>query len=165
MTLELPAPELLWARIVAEGRALLNREGNRAQAIEVHQSEEPAWVAGDRLVSEDGAGNWFVLVRGDDERALLFGGDESSELFETDFDPWADAPEWALTIDRTVTHPRLSDTDMVTFVRWWDGSAWVSTPFEEHLPEWSADDPDADDGLYMGLRSIVDPAGSPTSDS
>ncbi len=141
MTLALPQPELLWAQIVAKGRALLNRKKDGAHAIAIRPSDDLHWAAGDRLVSEDGTGNWFVLVHGSNGRALLFGGDESSELFETEFDPWEDAPEWVLAVDRTVIHPRLSDADIVTFARWWDGSAWAGIPCEAHLPEESADDP------------------------
>ncbi|WP_458687106.1 hypothetical protein [Nocardia tengchongensis] len=158
MTFALPQPELLWARIVAEGHALLNHQGDGSQSVVTSPSGSLEWAVGDRLVSEDGAGNWFVLVHAGNGRALLFGGDESSELFESDFNPWEDAPEWVLKVDRTVAHPRLSAADVVTFARWWGGSEWGRTPYDSHLPEDAADDPDADDGLYMGLRSVVDQA-------
>ncbi|WP_157514065.1 hypothetical protein [Nocardia concava] len=158
MEFALPQAEELWSRVAAEGHAFLNRQGDGAQVIEVKGSEIPPWSAGDRLINEDGSSNWFVLVRVDDNRALLFGGDESSQLFETDFDPWAYAPDWALAVDRRAPHPRVDlSSYIVTFVRWWDGSAWGRTPYEVHLPEEWADDPDSDDGLNQGLRSVIGP--------
>ncbi|MFE6860991.1 hypothetical protein [Nocardia sp. NPDC057668] len=160
MELVLPRPEELWSLIVSEGYAYLIRAGEPGVATKLAATDAPHPTAGDRLASEDGAGNWFVLVWVEAGRALLFGADESSELFETDFDPWGDAPEWVRAIDRPTTHPRLHpESDLVSFARWWDGASWCRTPFENHLDdELFADDPDADDGFYMGLRSVLDPA-------
>ncbi|MBF6134217.1 hypothetical protein IU501_14570 [Nocardia otitidiscaviarum] len=78
------------------------------------------------LVAEDGAGNWFALVHLDSNRALLFGCDESTDLYDTGFDPWASAPEWVVAIDRGVDHPRVL-SEFVTFARWWDGQRWQGT--------------------------------------
>ncbi|MGV9413551.1 hypothetical protein ACWDOP_26930 [Nocardia sp. NPDC003693] len=159
MDFALPRPEDLWSLIVSEGYAYLNRAEEPTEARKLAATDAPARRPGDRLASEDGAGNWFVLVWMADDRALLFGADESSDLFNSDFDPWGSAPEWATSIDRHTAHPRLHpESDIVSFARWWDGMRWCGTPFEDYLDEDLADDPDADDGLFLGLRSVVDPA-------
>ncbi|MFB8003860.1 DUF6881 domain-containing protein [Nocardia sp. NPDC056000] len=160
MEFELPRPDVLWTTIADHGYAFLNLADGSPRAIKVFRADEPTWAVGNRLVSEDGTGNWYALVNVDAERALLFGGDESTALVDTDFDPWASAPPWAAVVDRTVVHPRLHE-DVVTFVRWWDGIQWCRTPFEADLPDEYDDEPDADDGLYAGLWQLFDPAWTP----
>lgn len=160
MELELPRPDVLWSTIADHGYAFLNLADDNTRAIKVFRADEPTWAVGNRLVSEDGTGNWYALVNVDIDRALLFGGDESTALIGTDFDPWASAPPWVAAVDRTIVHPRMEE-GFVTFVRWCDGTRWCRTPFEAHLPDEYADEPDVDDGLFGGLWHLVDPAWTP----
>lgn len=140
MTLELPHPDVLWTR-----------------ARELQGSDDTAdasSTAGEnRLASEDSEGNWFALVRLGADRALIFGGDEESDLHETAYDPWGSVPDWAEAVDRTVDHPRIIDP-VLTFVRWWDGQRWHRTPVD---PVVTGEPADAFDGLELALRLVANP--------
>ncbi|MFE6857253.1 hypothetical protein [Nocardia sp. NPDC057668] len=155
MECELPNPELIWARTIAVSLTSLNIADVSDVQGALRELDEYVRVNDGRLAEEDGSGNWYVLVRLTDERALLFGGDESTDLYDTDYDPWSAAPGWVRGIDRTVSHPRLSDP-VITFVRWWDGQQWDRTPLDRTIVGDRADDSDADDGLFMALQSAVD---------
>ncbi|MEV0297385.1 hypothetical protein [Nocardia sp. NPDC050710] len=139
MELELPPPDVLLARIALADVMFCATVGVAFEAEAVSR------VDGGRLTVEDGAGNWLSVVRYPGGRALLYGGDESSEVWERDapYDPLADAPDWVRCAELTTAHPWLDD-DPVGFVRWWEEGIWRRTPI------------DLDDGLFCGIRSYAD---------
>ncbi|QLY27935.1 hypothetical protein [Nocardia huaxiensis] len=144
MDLLLPHPDVLWARaaLLDVLLAVFAREcfepTEAAPDIGTH-----AIIGGGRLTKQDGAGNWFELIIYPDDRAVLFGWDESHEL-DTAYDPTAAAPTWVLNTHLATADPRVVDGTQISFVRWWENGEWHSTPT------------DLSDGLDMGLRNLAD---------
>ncbi|MCP9621455.1 hypothetical protein FOH10_28860 [Nocardia otitidiscaviarum] len=166
MEFSLPHPDVLWARVRDMDGTYVNFDGRSHLASTVDGFTDVCKPEGSRLVAEDGAGNWFALVHLDRGRAVLFGCDESTDLHDTEYDPWASAPEWVAAIDRGVDHPRVF-SEFVTFARWWDGQRWLGTPFAPEVVGELADSPDVSDGLYMGLRGVAGewfPGNGPATD-
>ncbi|MFE3001875.1 hypothetical protein ACFXG4_43740 [Nocardia sp. NPDC059246] len=100
-------------------------------------------IAGGRLDNEDGAGNWFALIRYPGDRALLFGWDRENHVWDKSYDPRAAAPEWVRALELKTHHPRVLTADAVSFVRWRENGRWHSTPTEH------------DDGLNMCLHNYA----------
>ncbi|NKY29428.1 hypothetical protein [Nocardia gamkensis] len=141
MGFQLPHPEVLWARVtVLDVITAATRTDRVASGQEIGQT---AGVEGGRLISDDGEGNWYSLVRYPGDRALLFGRDEDNEVAGTSYDPLAAAPAWVRSVEPTAKLPGGVDGP-VSFVRWWEFGRWQHTPT------------DLDDGLEMGLSAASD---------
>ncbi|MDO3649304.1 hypothetical protein [Nocardia mangyaensis] len=140
MTMDWPGPEVLWARIAvneALSAVAFDGSGDLADSLD--------GVRDGRISSEDGAGNWFTLIRYPDSQAILFGHDEDSSFWQQAYDPRADAPPWVQAADLATDHARINHDSEVTFVRWWDGSRW----------NWS--EIAGEDGAVSALRNTADP--------
>lgn len=144
MGFQLPHPEVLWARVTVFDvitSATHDDDYRVASGVEIGQS---ARVEGARLINDDGAGNWYTLIRYSGDRALLFGTDEDNEVAGTAYDPLAAAPTWVRSVDLTAN--RRSDRP-ITFARWWEDGRWQHTST------------DLDDGLEMSLSAAADREG------
>ncbi|MBF6204773.1 hypothetical protein K8O92_02640 [Nocardia asteroides] len=141
MGFQLPHPEVLWARVtVLDVITFATHTDGVAGGQEIGQT---AAVEGGRLISDDGEGNWYSLVRYPGERALLFGRDEDNEVTGTSYDPLAAAPAWVRSVEPTAKLPG-GVQGPVSFVRWWEFGRWQHTPT------------DLDDGLELSLSAASD---------
>ncbi|MFI9504606.1 DUF6881 domain-containing protein [Nocardia sp. NPDC052566] len=148
MELELPHPDVLWTRLDGMAGDYANLATVYRDSARVREQTNTTSVANrDRWTVDDGAGNWFTLIRLPDGLAMLFGWDESSDVRAHSDDPWTGTPRWVQTADKTVDNPRIINKELVSFVRWWDGRRWQRVQ----------KDPMPDDGLYMALRELADP--------
>ncbi|WP_433672283.1 hypothetical protein ACQP06_11930 [Nocardia sp. CA-136227] len=144
MDLELPHPGALWVTAVVTDVFFAAFPGDVYDPAEsAEYIGTTTVVAGGRLDKEDGAGNWFALIRFPGDRAVLFGWDRENDVYDKSYDPRAAAPEWVRAIEIKAHHPRVLTTDLVSFLRWWENGRWSSTPTEY------------DDGLYMCLRECA----------
>ncbi|MEV6067604.1 hypothetical protein AB0L82_13700 [Nocardia sp. NPDC052001] len=153
MELELPDPDVLLTRLEALNGDYASVRGDMRSLAgdRMGGRTEPAQAR--RMAIEDGAGNWFAVIRLPDDRAVLFGWDESAARWSPDDDPWEGAPAWAIAADRNFGNPRINSAT-VAFVRWWDDGRWRQ----------SEDDQPGEDGLYMATRFVSNPwfpAGKP----
>ncbi|MGV9408885.1 hypothetical protein ACWDOP_03135 [Nocardia sp. NPDC003693] len=146
MELELPDPRALWVIAAVTDVFFAAFPGDVYDPDELaSRIGTTSVISGGRLDHEDGAGNWFTLIRYTGDRAILFGWDRDNEVWDQPYDPRAAAPEWVRSIELKTHHPDVLTADAVSFLRWWENGRWHSTPTEH------------DDGLYMCLREYAQP--------
>ncbi|MGC5028840.1 hypothetical protein [Micromonospora sp. DT229] len=136
MSLDLPAPGLVW-----------NRWALFASALSALGVDDVHRCADDGAHHDDHGGNWCRLVLVEGGRAVIFGYDhEYSETVHLtpSIDLLADAPAW-LPWPELV---RWQGEDQLGFVYWYENGTWSRVGYpEEDLP----------DGLLAIARAVLDP--------
>ncbi|MFF2554483.1 hypothetical protein ACFVUS_26015 [Nocardia sp. NPDC058058] len=144
MDLELPHPRTLWVTAVVTDVLFAVFPDAVFEPSELAEEIGATTViTGGRVDNEDGAGNWYALIRYPGDRAVLFGWDRDNDLRDQAYDPRAAAPEWVRAVELKTYHPHVLTPDAISFVRWWEHGGWHRTPAEH------------EDGLYIRLREYA----------
>ncbi|MGC0334744.1 hypothetical protein RKD23_007734 [Streptomyces sp. SAI-170] len=138
---DLPPAQALWARwaLLAAVEATTEAQGRRGGY------RTGRWIDAEGLHWDDAGCTWWVMSRMGEDRFVLYGEDESSDVkwHQPPIDMLAGGPDW---LPYEELHDRLAGNELGC-VYWYDNGTWSRAPYPDSLQ---------DDGLDCGMSDFTD---------